>query len=102
MYYHIKYYLLLSNNNNNNNMMWDLTLDWYSRVYSCVNMGDHYKCKRFMSAEAANIYKSYTVGSMSSLIYICYFTPLLLDSTILKIKLGALPLQPRRVILEVD
>jgi hypothetical protein len=81
--------------------MWDLTLDWYSRVYSCVNMGDHYKCKRFKSAGAANMYKSYTCGNIP-LIYMCYFTPLVLDSTILKIKLGALPLQPRKLILDID
>ena len=67
--------------------MWDLTLDWYSRVYSCVKRDDHYKCKRFYSDEAANMYRSYKRINDIPLIYLCRFIPVGLDSTILQFKL---------------
>ena len=91
-------------------MMWDLTMDWYNRVYSCTKIAggaaagaaagatgaagagaaagaDYYKCKRFHSVEAANMYRSYMRLNDVPLLYMCRFTPLVIDSTILKIKL---------------
>jgi len=71
--------------------MWDLTIDWYNRVYSCTKIAgagaDYYKCKRFHSVEAANMYRSYMRLNDVPLLYMCRFTPLVIDSTILKIKL---------------
>jgi len=77
--------------------MWDLTMDWYNRVYSCTKIAgagagaagaaDYYKCKRFHSVEAANMYRSYMRLNDVPLLYMCRFTPLVMDSTILKIKL---------------
>jgi|LakMenEpi03Aug12_release.lakeMendotaPanAssembly.Ray.scaffolds.fasta_scaffold541341_3 hypothetical protein len=69
--------------------MWDLTIDWYNRVYSCTKGvgADYYKCKRFHSVEAANMYRSYMRLNEVPLLYMCRFTPLVMDSTILKFKL---------------
>jgi hypothetical protein len=76
-------------------MLWDFTLDWYNRVYSCTKItgagatsgADTYKCKRFHSVEAANMYRSYMRLNDVPLLYMCRFTPLVMDSTILKFKL---------------
>ena len=70
-------------------MLWDFTMDWYNRVYSCTKIvgADTYKCKRFHSVEAANMYRSYMRINDVPLLYMCRFTPLVIDSTILKIKL---------------
>ena len=75
-------------------MLWDFTLDWYDRVYSCTKIAgagttgaDYYKCKRFHSVEAANMYRSYMRLNDVPLLYMSYFIPRVLDSTILKIKL---------------
>ena len=75
-------------------MMWDLTMDYYSRVYSCVKHDGYYRCKRFASEEAANMYRSYYKHGLLNdekclqpLIYMCRFTPSAFDRTILKYKL---------------
>ncbi len=74
--------------------MWDLTLDYYTRVYSCVKHKDYYKCKRFATEEAANMYRSYYVhglfkdeNQLVPLIHFCRFTPSAFDRQILKFKL---------------
>lgn len=74
-------------------MMWDLSLDYYTRVYSCVKHDGYYKCKRFATEEAANMYRSYNHKYVFSdkrvlpLIYMCRFTPSAFDQKILKFKL---------------
>lgn len=76
--------------------MWDLSLDYYTRVYSCVKYDGYYKCKRFASEEAANMYRSYKHSDLNPyndpkrlkpLIYMCRFTPSAFDQKILKFKL---------------
>ena len=68
-------------------MLWDF---WYDRVYSCTKItgahtgSDTYICKRFYSVEAANMYMRL---NDVPLLYMCRFTPLVMDSTILKFKL---------------
>lgn len=73
--------------------MWDLSLDWYNRVYACVKIStynpsdDYHRCSKFLSEEASAMFEYRMRPLEVQQIKLCYFTPTKLDYNILKYKL---------------
>lgn len=66
--------------------------EWFDRVYACTQHDGYYECKKFATEEAATLYnnllyKQENKNTIMPLIYVCRFTPMLFDRTILNVKL---------------